>query len=128
MNVKYLLYTVLITSVITIVSTIYFKMKIEIDELKKENSLLTIQNIEYSNSIVNLKDAIEISNKSLEQIQIDNDRLTIEFNNWKNKSNDKKYKNEIVKEIMINRKDNNYDCNYGLEIINKIKKVKYDEL
>ena len=116
--------------IITSIATIYYNMKTEIDNLTNENLSLKLEVLQSEQNVNTLKDAIELSNKTIESLKIDNEILTEEFNTWKSKPVEVKYRDRVVKEVVTKYRDSNIsnNCEAALELLNKISKIKYNDL
>lgn len=117
-------------SILTFIATKYYSMNNEIHTLKSENTALMLEISQSKQNVDKLTEAIKVSNAAIENLKITNSKLSEEYNNWKNKPPEVKYKDRIVKEVVTVYKDKNMatDCKAALDLLNKISTLQYNNL
>lgn len=117
-------------AILSFLITTYYSMKNEILTLNSENTALKLELVQTQQNTDKLKEAIANSNKAIEELKATNNKLTEDYNKWKNKPVEVKYKDRVVKEVVTVYKDGNVsqDCKKALELLNKISNIKYKDL
>lgn len=135
MGIRVTILLIFITAIVTGVgykiyslNSVIEDQKIIISDITNEKKALELKlTVEKSNT-VRLKENIEYTNKELELLASKNKNLAVEFEEWKKRPPEIKYKTKVIKEIITNTEYVNGNCEDGLELNRKISEMKYEDL
>ncbi len=135
MGIRVTILLIFITAIVTCIgykiyslNSVIEDQKIIISDITNEKKALELKlTVEKSNT-VRLKENIEYTNKELELLASKNKNLAVEFEEWKKRPPEIKYKTKVIKEIITNTEYVNGNCEDGLELNRKISEMKYEDL
>lgn len=99
-----------------------------IDRIEGEKQVILNRLTVANSNIDTLKNSINVSNTKIEELKVDNDKLLLDFKNWKNKPPGIKYKTKVVKEIVTNIVYEKGNCEDGAKLNKSIGELKYEDL
>lgn len=135
MGIRVTILLIFITAIVTGVgykiyslNSVIEDQKIIISDINNEKKALELKLTVEKTNTVRLKENIEYTNKELESLASINKNLTSEFEEWKKRPPEIKYRTKVVKEIITNTEYVNGKCEDGLELNRKISEMKYEDL